>query len=98
MIVSIRCVGRAMLGWPDPPAWIDAYHTVWASENRHRKCHMIPLRLLVLGLPEVYLGERAIKLPTRKSLALLVYLAVQGGTQSREHLTALLWPDQEPSR
>lgn len=36
--------------------------------------------------------------PTRKVLALLIYLTVSGGLHSREHLTALLWPQSDERR
>ncbi len=48
-----------------------------------------------LGQPAVYHGGEPVVLPTRKSLALLIYLAVEGG-QSRERLAALLWPASKP--
>src|SRR5919197_774962 len=53
------------------------------------------LSLAFLGWPEVRHDDRAIALPTRKALALLAYLAVEGGTHSRERLTALFWPDSD---
>ena len=31
--------------------------------------------------------------PTRKALALLSYLVVEGGVQPRERITALFWPE-----
>src|SRR5207244_1104117 len=34
----------------------------------------------------------------RKTLALLLYLATEGGLHSREHLVALLWPDSDEER
>jgi DNA-binding SARP family transcriptional activator len=36
--------------------------------------------------------------PTRKTLALLIYLAIEGGMQPRDHLSALLWPESSPER
>jgi DNA-binding SARP family transcriptional activator len=56
------------------------------------------LHLHLLGPPEVRLGERLLTFPTRKTLALLIYLALEGGTQPREHLAALLWPESSPER
>ena len=56
------------------------------------------LHILVLGPPEVRLGEHLVTFPTRKTLALLVYLAIEGGMQPREHLAALLWPESNPER
>jgi DNA-binding SARP family transcriptional activator len=60
--------------------------------------HYTPLHLYLLGPPEVRLGEKLLAFPTRKTLALLIYLALEGGSQPREHLAALLWPDASPER
>lgn len=57
-----------------------------------------PLHLYLLGPPEVRLGEKLLAFPTRKTLALLIYLALEGGSQPREHLATLLWPDSSPKR
>lgn len=51
------------------------------------------LTIRLLGVPEVYLGERLLSFRTRKVLALLVYLVVDRRMHSRESLTALLWPE-----
>ena len=59
---------------------------------------MLPLRLFTLGPPEVRLGENLVTFPTRKTLALLIYLAIEAGMQPREHLAALLWPEASPER
>src|ERR1700716_724806 len=56
------------------------------------------LRLALLGPPEASLVKRALAFPTRKTLALLAYLAVEGGEQPREHLAALLWPEANTTR
>src|SRR3972149_10814302 len=56
------------------------------------------LHLHLLGPPEVRLGEKLLTFPTRKTLALLIYLALEGGPQPREHLAALLWPESNPDR
>lgn len=48
---------------------------------------------MFLGNPEVHHAGQALKFPTRKTLALLTYLAVAEGMQSRETLTALFWPE-----
>ncbi len=44
------------------------------------------------------LGEKLLTFPTRKTVALLIYLALEGGEQPREHLGALLWPESNPAR
>jgi DNA-binding SARP family transcriptional activator len=58
----------------------------------------LPLHLLALGPPEARLGDRLLTFPTRKTLALLIYLAIEPGAQPREHLAALLWPEASPER
>jgi len=57
-----------------------------------------PLHLYALGPPEVRLGENLVVFPTRKTLALLIYLAIESGSQPREALAALLWPEASPER
>ena len=57
-----------------------------------------PLHLYALGPPEARLGDRLLVFPTRKSLALLIYLGVEAGLQPREHLATLLWPESNPER
>jgi DNA-binding SARP family transcriptional activator len=59
---------------------------------------MRPLRLYTLGPPEVRLGDKPLAFPTRKTLALLIYLAIEAEFQPREHLAALLWPESTPER
>jgi DNA-binding SARP family transcriptional activator len=56
------------------------------------------LHILALGPPEVRLGEHPVTFPTRKTLALLVYLAIEGSMQPRGYLAALLWPESNPER
>jgi DNA-binding SARP family transcriptional activator len=58
----------------------------------------IPLYLFALGPPQVRLGEILLTFPTRKTLALIIYLGVEAGLQPREHLAALLWPESNPER
>ena len=55
------------------------------------------LSIRVLGRPEVLLDGQPAKFPTRKALALLIYLVVTGEIHSREKLMALLWPDSTTS-
>ena len=59
---------------------------------------ILPLHLSALGPPEVRLGENLVTFPTRKTLALLIYLAIESGAQPREHLAALFWPEASPER
>lgn len=56
------------------------------------------LHLLVLGTPELWLGNEQIIFPTRKALALLVYLALERSRQPRERLMALFWPESDEKR
>jgi DNA-binding SARP family transcriptional activator len=58
----------------------------------------LPLHILALGPPEVRLGDNLVTFPTRKTLALLFYLAIEARAQPREHLAALLWPESSPER
>jgi DNA-binding SARP family transcriptional activator len=55
-------------------------------------------QVLLLGPPEVRVAAHLLAFPTRKTLALLAYLALADGPQPREHLAALLWPDASPAR
>ena len=50
------------------------------------------LAIHVLGTPSVRLGEVAIQFRTRKALALLCYLALEG-PQAQDALLELLWPE-----
>lgn len=59
---------------------------------------MAPLHLRLLGAPEVWCGPQQVHFSTRKVLALLVYLAVEGGAHTREQLMAFLWPDSDGER
>jgi DNA-binding SARP family transcriptional activator len=56
------------------------------------------LNLAVLGTPEVRHPEQLLRFPSRKALALLIYLAVEGGVQTREKLTTLFWPESDETR
>src|SRR6266571_4160266 len=54
---------------------------------------MSQLHLSLLGTPVVKHGERTLTFSTRKALALLVYLAVEGGTHPRKTLSEAFWPE-----
>lgn len=59
---------------------------------------MSDLFLGLLGPPEVRHDGQFVTFRTRKVLALLIYLAVEGRSHSREKLTALLWPESEEAQ
>lgn len=59
---------------------------------------MSDLNLGLLGPPEVRHDGRPVIFRTRKVLALLIYLAVEGRLHSREKLTALFWPESEEAQ
>src|SRR6202158_4585351 len=54
---------------------------------------MSQLQLSLLGTPVVKHGERTLTFSTRKALALLVYLAVEGGLHPRKTLSEAFWPE-----
>ena len=54
---------------------------------------MSQLHLSLLGEPIVKHGEETLTFSTRKALALLVYLAVEGGMHTRKTLSESLWPE-----
>ena len=53
------------------------------------------LHFALLGPPDIRHDGHMVPFRTRKALALLIYLAVNGGMHSREKLTALFWPESE---
>lgn len=59
---------------------------------------MRPLRLKLLGRPEVSRGGQLLRFRSRKELALLFYLATEGGQHAREKLSALFWPESGEER
>src|SRR5688572_25188165 len=56
------------------------------------------LALHFLGPPQIYLNHEPVTADRRKAVALLAYLAVNGGKQTRDSLSALLWPDYDQSK
>ncbi|MFZ0545824.1 MAG: AAA family ATPase [Candidatus Promineifilaceae bacterium] len=57
---------------------------------------MLDVRLL--GPPEITYEGAALSFPTRKALALFVYLVVEGGKHARDELASFLWPESDPGR
>jgi DNA-binding SARP family transcriptional activator/predicted ATPase len=55
------------------------------------------LALYLLGPPRVELDGEEIHIARRKAVALLAYLAVTGGSHSRDSLATLLWPEYDQS-
>lgn len=53
------------------------------------------LHFALLGPPQVYHNGQLLAFPSRKALALLIYLAVEGGTHSRKTLSELFWPESD---
>src|SRR2546429_9848894 len=56
---------------------------------------MSALKIALLGPPEVYHLNRRLTFCDRKALALLAYLAAEGGMHERQKLTRLLWPESD---
>jgi DNA-binding SARP family transcriptional activator len=54
---------------------------------------MSQLQLSLLGEPTVKHDERTLIFSTRKALALLIYLAVEGGMHARKTLSESFWPE-----
>jgi DNA-binding SARP family transcriptional activator/Tfp pilus assembly protein PilF len=61
---------------------------------------MAGLTVRLLGVPEVEVDSRPLRVDTRKAIALLAYLVVRQEPASRDELATLLWPDfdQENAR
>lgn len=55
------------------------------------------LSLRLMGPPVIEVDGQALRVDTRKAVALLAYLAIEG-PHSRESLAALLWPDSDGTR
>ncbi len=56
------------------------------------------LRLSFLGAPVTLVDGAPLAVDTRKAVALVAYLAVEGGTHNRDSLAGLLWPDYDNDR
>ncbi|HEY5005901.1 MAG TPA: hypothetical protein VII61_22260, partial [Ktedonobacteraceae bacterium] len=53
------------------------------------------LHFALLGPPQVYHNGQPLTFPSRKALALLLYLAVEEGKHSRKMLSELFWPESD---
>jgi DNA-binding SARP family transcriptional activator len=56
------------------------------------------LRIRLLGPPEASLDGVLLRFEIKKALALLCYLAAEGGRHPRRELAKLLWPESEEQR
>ena len=56
------------------------------------------LELQVFGVPVAVVEGREARLPLKRAVALLAYLAVNAGPVPRAHLAALLWPDADEAQ
>src|ERR1700731_3437716 len=61
--------------------------------ERYKDRYMGKLYLTLLGPPEVRHADQVPLFSTRKELALLIYLAVEGRVHSRKTLSELFWPE-----
>src|SRR5690349_10941221 len=66
---------------------------------RGKRSDMPPqLALHFLGSPQLYLNDELVTASRRKATALLAYLSINGSRQTRDSLSALLWPDYDQSK
>ncbi|MBI2772866.1 MAG: tetratricopeptide repeat protein [Chloroflexi bacterium] len=56
------------------------------------------LRIALLGSPRIERAGREVTFDTRKALAIIAFLALEGGRQPRERLAAMFWPEAETER
>src|SRR6266700_8330817 len=63
------------------------------TSSRQQEQFMSQLQLSLLGTPVVKHGERTLTFSTRKALALIAYLAVEGGVHPRKTLSESFWPE-----
>lgn len=56
------------------------------------------LELQIFGVPTAVVHGRGARLPLKRAIALLAYLAYNAGAVPRVHLAALLWPDADEAQ
>jgi len=59
---------------------------------------MQQLTISLLGAPSILVEGESIQVDTRKAIAMVAYLALNPGVQTRDTLAALLWPELNQSR
>ena len=59
---------------------------------------MPELLMKLLGSPFIETDQKPVEISSRKAIALLVHLAVEGQAKSRDSLATMFWPDQDQSR
>src|SRR4051812_10658968 len=67
-----------------------------ADKTEAREEKVLSIRLL--GPPEASLEGRPLRFRIKKALALLCYLATEGGRHPRRELAQFLWPQSEERR
>jgi DNA-binding SARP family transcriptional activator len=72
--------------------WGRSFSVVFLPREQEEQT-MSQLQLSLLGEPIIKHAERALTFSTRKALALLVYLAVEGGMHTRKTLSEAFWPE-----
>lgn len=58
---------------------------------------MTPFKLFLFGAPRLEQDGAVVKIPQRKALALLAYVAATGKIHARDTLATLFWPDHSQS-
>jgi hypothetical protein len=69
-----------------------------SSDNPTKSCPLAPHLIqgfILLGPAEVRHGGRPVRFRARKALALLAYLAAEGGRRHRGEIIELLWPGSD---
>ena len=56
------------------------------------------VELKVFGVPATFVRGREARLPLKRAVALLAYLAFNRGPVPRGHLAAMLWPDADEAQ
>ena len=75
-------------------------HGTHAHAHGRYGCLVEGLAIKLFGPPHVLRGRIELRFDTRKAIALIAILAINGREQSRDHLAAMLWPglDRQRSR